>query len=268
MKISAAVVLCSVVVAAFIGRVVASDVEQLVEDSSANPRAPVGNRLATDGYLPFSGQFPYYAYLEVSIVNFSPIVCSGGLITPNYILAVANGCLKVSDSQIIRYGTATLAYRNYPWEQRINFSASAIRLHPTENIALTRLDYPVTLNKYVQPIRLPRLSDSRSYVNMEGTTVGSYRYLRNRVMSNAQCTEEQPNFNATDVHICTDRYIGGAFCGAGLGSPLTIEDGNGVIMVGLASRIYYCEYNYPTGYARISSFRDWIQSNSNYYFDY
>uniref|UniRef100_A0A8W7PW39 Uncharacterized protein n=1 Tax=Anopheles coluzzii TaxID=1518534 RepID=A0A8W7PW39_ANOCL len=54
------------------------------------------------------------------------------------------------------------------------------------NIATIRLEHPVTLNRYVQPIRLPRLSDTRTFEMMEGTSPGleyngTMRYLRNQI---------------------------------------------------------------------------------------
>ena len=272
MKVSVAVVVYSAIVTTFVGRVVASDVEPLKENTSVIQAFSSTNRLATNGYKSLPGQFLYHAYMHIRIEselsNYTRL-CDGALITSNYILSVTQGCLKVGNIQTIRNGTAILAFNKNNWEQRITFSGSSINLHPYESIGLVRLDYPATLNEHVQLIRLPKLTDSRSYEGMEGTTSNEYRsYVRNRVMSNAHCSQESPNFNATDMDICTDRYIGGAFCSTSLGSPLTIEDENGVILIGLAYRIYYCDYNYPTVYARVSSFRDWIHNNSDYKFEH
>uniref|UniRef100_A0A6E8VMQ6 Peptidase S1 domain-containing protein n=1 Tax=Anopheles coluzzii TaxID=1518534 RepID=A0A6E8VMQ6_ANOCL len=260
MKVSVAVVVYSAIVTTFVGRVVASDVVPLQESTFVIEALSTENRLATIWILctaPFPGQFPYLTFIENN-----GVVCNGALITPNYIVSVARGCLNRSTIKTAQHGTAILAFNNNMWEQRINLSASAINLYPYEDIALARLDYPATLNKHVQPIRLPKLSGSRSYVDMEGTTVAT-NYVRNRVMSNSECTKEHTYFNATNVDICTDRYIGGAFCSFFLGSPLTIEDENGVILIGLAIWISSCD-NYPTGYARISPLRDWIHNNSDY----
>uniref|UniRef100_A0A6E8VMJ8 Peptidase S1 domain-containing protein n=1 Tax=Anopheles coluzzii TaxID=1518534 RepID=A0A6E8VMJ8_ANOCL len=272
MKVSVAVVVYSAIVTTFVGRVVASDVEPLKENTSVIQALSSTNRLATNGYKSLPGQFLYHAYMHIRIEselsNYTRL-CDGALITSNYILSVTQGCLKVGNIQTIRNGTAILAFNKNNWEQRITFSGSSINLHPYESIGLVRLDYPATLNEHVQLIRLPKLTDSRSYEGMEGTTSNEYRsYVRNRVMSNAHCSQESPNFNATDMDICTDRYIGGAFCSTSLGSPLTIEDENGVILIGLAYRIYRCDYNYPTVYARVSSFRDWIHNNSDYKFEH
>uniref|UniRef100_A0A1I8JWB9 Peptidase S1 domain-containing protein n=1 Tax=Anopheles quadriannulatus TaxID=34691 RepID=A0A1I8JWB9_ANOQN len=268
MKVSVAVVVYSVIVSTLVGRVVASDVEPFKENTSVIQALSATNRLATNGYKSLPGQFLYHAYMHIRVeseLSNQTRGCDGALITSNYILSVTQGCLKVGSMQTIRNGTAILAFKENMWEQRISFSGSAINLHPYESIGLVRLDTPATLNKYVQPIRLPMLTDLRTYEGMEGTTSNEYRsYVRNRVMSNAHCSQERPNFNATDMDICTDRYIGGAFCTTSLGSPLTIEDENGVILIGLAYRIYHCDYNYPTVYARVSSFRDWIHNNSDY----
>uniref|UniRef100_A0A8W7PXB9 Peptidase S1 domain-containing protein n=1 Tax=Anopheles coluzzii TaxID=1518534 RepID=A0A8W7PXB9_ANOCL len=108
---------------------------------------------------------------------------------------------------------------NTEWEQHINISMNGVRIHPPSpmyghnDIATIHMDHPATLNEYVQPIRLPRLSDTRTYEMMEGTATSALngeglRYLRNQVMSNADCHEAiQPLYNISAQHICTDTYI-------------------------------------------------------------
>uniref|UniRef100_A0A182PHI1 Peptidase S1 domain-containing protein n=1 Tax=Anopheles epiroticus TaxID=199890 RepID=A0A182PHI1_9DIPT len=212
------------------------------------PKSKYDNRLATDGYVAFPGQFPYYARIELAIIYTRLYfqVCAGALITPNYVLSTKY-CLSVSDREQLQYGVAGLAFGE--WEQLVNFTTSGINVHP-----------------YVLPIRLPRTSDTRTYVEMEATS-GGPRYVRNMVMANDDCNQEHPYQYFSDEHVCTDAYIGGAFCGRLYGSPLAIEDESGMVLIGLANAIYWCEVNYPTRYTRVANFRDWIQDNSNYLFD-
>ncbi|XP_050073022.1 enteropeptidase-like [Anopheles maculipalpis] len=235
----------------------------LTEDAKAN-----SNQLATDGYTTFPGQFPHHARLFINANS----VSSGSLITPNYILTRAyflDYSIKWTDKA---EGYAILGVPNGANEQRINFTESGMLIHPLFNhelndIAMIRLDHPATFNKYVQPIRLPRLSDTRTYEKMEGTNVGISRYTSNQILSNNACNQLHPVRSIDAQHICTNAYVGGDFCGRSHGSGLIIEDENGPVLVGVTCIIYICSLNYPTAYARVSNFRDWIAANSDYVFD-
>uniref|UniRef100_A0A182HWX6 Uncharacterized protein n=1 Tax=Anopheles arabiensis TaxID=7173 RepID=A0A182HWX6_ANOAR len=171
------------------------------------------NNLSTDGYEVYPGQFPYHAIVNIkNDREASTTVTSGSLITPNYILTFLH---KHENT----YGFVELGYRyraDRERQQVIDFTRSGINIHPQfsggslNNIATIRLEHPVTLNRYVHPIRLPRLSDTRTFEMMEGTAPGrqyngTMRYMRNQIMSNDDCL-------MNTQFICTNAYIGGAFC--------------------------------------------------------
>uniref|UniRef100_A0A182KGB4 Peptidase S1 domain-containing protein n=1 Tax=Anopheles christyi TaxID=43041 RepID=A0A182KGB4_9DIPT len=282
MKVSSALFVLCVIVSCFVGKVISSEVN-ISPESTVHHALPVrvpdvkrqlknprnDNKLATEGFKTFPGQYPYRAWLESthSSTRYGTVV-TGALITPNYILTTR---IRNIDLDKTLHGVAILAAGYGSWEQRINFTATATSFHPIHDIGSIRLDHSATLNNYVLPVRLPRLSDTRSYENMEGTSVGGYyfaRYLRNRVMSNEACSQAHPSFYASDAYICTDRFKGGSFCQIQHGSPLTIEDENGVVLIGVTNVIKICELNDPTVYVRVSLFRDWIQNNSDYVFEY
>ncbi|XP_053666169.1 collagenase-like [Anopheles marshallii] len=237
------------------------DLRPLVVDS---------NQLSTDGYDVYPGQFPYQARLFTEREGLGgTALTDGSLITPNYILTRAGA------RNLTSYGYAILGIgdgSSKETQQKINFSRNATQLHPTRNIATVRLDHPVTFTKYVQPIRLPRLSDSRTYEMMEGTNVGSTSgplfYLRNQIMSNDGCDEQHPHASIYSYHICTNTYVGGSFCTRRYGSGLIVKDENGPILVGVTSLVDGCAVNYPNVYLRVSDYRDWISMNSDYVFDF
>ncbi|XP_052898470.1 collagenase-like [Anopheles moucheti] len=237
------------------------DLRPLVADS---------NPLSTDGYKVYPGQFPYHARLFTEREGLAgTVLTAGSLITPNYILTRAVITNRVT------YGYAILGIGDGSSEetqQRINFSRNATQVHPIHDIATVRLDHPVTFTKFVQPIRLPGLSDSRTYEMMEGTHVGTtfgpLFYLSNQIMSNKDCHEQHPYESIASYHICTNAFIGGTFCGKVHGSGLIVEDENGPILVGVTSSIYVCDVNYPMVFERVSEFRNWISVNSDYVFDF
>ena len=230
------------------------------------------NNLSTDGYEVYPGQFPYHAIVNIkNDREASTTVTSGSLITPNYILTCALGLHKHENT----YGFVELGYRyraDRERQQVIDFTRSGINIHPQftggllNNIATIRLEHPVTLNRYVQPIRLPRLSDTRTFEMMEGTSLGleyngTMRYLRNQIMSTNDC-------HTNTQIICTNAYIGGAFCNRMYGAGLVVEDESGPILIGVTSSISWCSVNNPIWYMRLSHFRDWIENSSNYVFDF
>uniref|UniRef100_A0A182WKH1 Peptidase S1 domain-containing protein n=1 Tax=Anopheles minimus TaxID=112268 RepID=A0A182WKH1_9DIPT len=233
------------------------------------PLVDPSNNISTDGYNVYGGQFPHHAQLYIKNINPNgATVTAGSLITPNYILTEADGLRSSISRYNFTYGYAILGTDGSSAEtrQQINFQQCGVQLHPIHNIATVRLDLPATLNKFVQPIRLPALSDIRTYELMEGTNVGSWgrKYLRNQVMVNDDCHEQHPYANIYPYNICTNTYVGGAFCYRRYGSGLIVEDDKGPILVGITTLIYWCEVNYPTVYLRVSEFRDWISMNSNY----
>ncbi|XP_049295245.1 coagulation factor XII-like isoform X1 [Anopheles funestus] len=238
------------------------------------PLVEESNNLSTDGYLPYPGQFPYHAQLFINNDDHaSTTISSGSLITPNYILTRADALRSnIAFGNMHGYAVLGVDRGNPEPEQRINFNESGTQLHPSYDIATVRLEHPVTFTTFVRPIRLARLSDSRTYEMMEGTNVGNSfdgtaRYLRNQVMSNDDCSEQHPYAVAYWFYICTNAYVGGALCTRTHGSGLIVEDEKGPILVGITNVIYSCSLNYPILYIRVSEFRDWISMNSNYVFD-
>uniref|UniRef100_A0A182KD71 Peptidase S1 domain-containing protein n=1 Tax=Anopheles christyi TaxID=43041 RepID=A0A182KD71_9DIPT len=296
MKVSVAVVVLSTLCVSALGGVVLEDVERASDiipdieplespDEQQSRNEEEENKLLTYGYLAFSGQFPYHAEVRIkpkSLTYFH--TCAGSLITLKYILTTAACLYPWVHEDNIEYAFVTLGSLfddNPQGDQRINFTGNEIKTHPfyeypnyeLYNIATIRLDCPATPNKYVQPIRMPRISDFRTYEMMEGTAtgaafVGGLKYLRNQVMSNADCQQEiLPAYIISAQHLCTNSYIGGVFCNREYGSSLTIEDENGRVLVGFTDHVFGCSSNYPTRHVRISYFRDWIQMNSDYVFE-
>ncbi|XP_049295247.1 collagenase-like [Anopheles funestus] len=235
---------------------------------SAVANADASDHLSTNGYLAYSGQFPHHAKLFVT--DDKTFRTYGSLITPNYILTLAQWLRAPQIKGIIILGIDD--GRSTETQQRFNFTKSDIVLHPTYNIASIRLDRAVTFTKFVQPIRLPRLSDTRTYEMMEGTNVigfyGATRYLRNQVMVNEVCNPQHPEATIKPEDMCTNAYIGGSLCNRDQGTGLIIQDENGPILVGITSKVYECELNYHTVYLRVSGLRNWITMNTDYVFDF
>ncbi|XP_052895681.1 collagenase-like [Anopheles moucheti] len=231
-------------------------------EQELRPLVVDSNPLSTDGYKVYPGQFPYHARLYTEREGLGgTVLTAGSLITPNYILTSA----AVRNRTTHGYVILGIGDGSTPeTQQRINFSRNATQVHPIQDITTVRLDHPVTFTKFVQPIRLPGLSDSRTYEMMEGTNIGGSLsgplfYLSRQIMAYNRCNARS---------ICTNTYVGGAFCRAVYGSGLIVEDENGPILVGVTTGFYICDQNSSTYYDRVSEFRDWISVNSDYVFDF
>jgi len=48
------------------------------------------------------------------------------------------------------------------------------------------------------------------------------------------------------------------------GGPLAIRNGNNFLLIGVVNFVSSagCAFGHPAGFARVSSFRNWIQNNS------
>uniref|UniRef100_A0A182Q7U4 Peptidase S1 domain-containing protein n=1 Tax=Anopheles farauti TaxID=69004 RepID=A0A182Q7U4_9DIPT len=240
------------------------------------------NRLATNGYVAFDGEFPHHA--EFYRHGSANGLFYGSLITPNYVLTSASGVVALS--MVEEGGMVSLGSEGvFDAYETINFTADGVTVHPfyqhssvLYDIATVRLNHAATINHHVQPIRLPSLSDGRNYELMEATTFAvaydssTYRrvvrYVRNKVMTNADCNLEHPTVAFDVQHICTDSFIGGAFCHRNSGAALTIEDERGRVQIGITRWMNDCDLNYPNLHVRVSTFRDFISMNSDYIFSF
>ncbi|EAA11020.2 AGAP005594-PA [Anopheles gambiae str. PEST] len=235
------------------------------------------------GYNAYAGQFPYHAEINFYTNNYL-YKRAGALITLNYVITPASSFHHYFIHGDMLYGYITLGSvfnSTTQWEQTINYTESSIVMHPFfhytnedyYNIAIIRLDRPAIQTRYVKPIRLPKLSDTRTYLAMEGTSCGTTKeeglsYLRNPLLSLSICRQQLTSYTFHDQHYCTDVYRGGSFCNRQCGSSLTVEDENGPVLIGVVDLLFQCSYSYPVRYVRLSAFREWIQLSSDYRFDY
>lgn len=84
-------------------------------------------------------------------------------------------------------------------------------------------------------------------------------------MTNLACRTRFPN-QVNDDHVCADGGTGGGPCTGDMGGPLSIVEADGrttqigVVSFGLG---LCCELNWPSVYLRVTSFVDWIDTNTD-----
>lgn len=91
----------------------------------------------------------------------------------------------------------------------------------------------------------------------------SLQFARVNVMTNLACRTRFPT-QINDEHVCADGGSGGP-CTGDMGGPLSVIGADGVTtQIGIVSwgLGLGCENSWPSVYMRITSFLDWIDTNT------
>ncbi|XP_049542599.1 brachyurin-like [Anopheles darlingi] len=250
-------------------------------------RHNIGRKAVTNGFVAVPGQFPYYALLLPEF-TIGTTLCGGTILTNNYILTAAH-CVALSSSVLATGGTAILgAYDRSiaePEQQRIRFDTSGITVHPgftsltlRNDIATVLLNTPISYSARIQPVRLPTLTDTRTFAGMLGTVSGFgrtsdtgptsnfLRYASNSILTNGDCSSFWPTPFLSPENVCMSGANGRSPCFGDSGGPLTVSTVLGPLQVGIVSfgDSAGCSIGIPSVYARTTYFLQWILDNSNY----
>ncbi|KFB40351.1 AGAP007252-PA-like protein [Anopheles sinensis] len=259
--------------------------KQYLSEVRSLPASVRGNSRIVNGYIAAPGQFPYQIALLSNQATGGAGLCGGSVLSANYILTAAHCVDTGTIGGLVIYGAEDRTNANEPNQVRIAFEQSGIRLHPNWNPALIRYDIatvrvvsPVTFSARIQPVTLPRLSDvGNDFAGLIGTVSGFgrfsdsvpeastvLRYVNNPIQTNLACSLRFPGVVQPE-NICLSGDAGRGACQGDSGGPLTIQrDGTtvqlGVVSFGLALG---CELNWPSVFARTTSFLTWIAENSD-----
>lgn len=206
--------------------------------------------------------------------------CGGSLINSQYVLTAAHCTFGTSKNQIVaRLGEYDF---NDPRDPHDDYQVVEIKRHGQYNsmslrndIALLKLEKPVTFNEFVKTICLPEAATD--YIGREATLVG-WGHLNGvsggtsdvlqeasfPVISNDQCSESHrlpiPSSLICAAAVSRDK---GA-CNGDSGGPLMLLDENdrwkviGIVSWGRRG----CNPKFPTVYTRVTHFMDWIKKHS------
>ncbi|XP_058053419.1 brachyurin-like [Anopheles bellator] len=242
----------------------------------------------TNGQEATPGQFPYQIAL-LSEFNTGTGLCGGSVLTNNYILTAAH-CVISGATTLANGGTAIMGAHNRnvqePTQQRIRFSTAGIVAHPQytptnirNDVAVVRLDSPISFNDRVQPARLPARSDSRQFGGFMGTVSGFGRtsdasqatsavvmFASNPVLTEADCIGQWNAVLIQPQNVCMSGAEGRSACNGDSGGPLAVQDGGASRQVGIVSfgSAAGCAIGMPSVYARVTFFLGWIEANSDF----
>ncbi|KAJ8668056.1 hypothetical protein QAD02_009719 [Eretmocerus hayati] len=253
--------------------------ENFAEPPAIDPHSPLSSVRIVNGQDATKGEFPFI----VSLQNPNSHICGGSIINEYWILTAAH-CLNYRDPDDMRVKVGKLELKKVEdSEQEILPAAFFIHEKYSEDnsfdIGLIKLQKPIVFNDLVQPIELPTAEiDVETPVTLTGwgliepsgiETVNILQKAELPIITIEECKEVLDKlgkyFPLQSYHLCTGNISGVSGASGDSGSPLVKKADNHSQIVGIAVwAIYpYGVSRAPTGYMKVSSFIDWIESTMN-----
>jgi chymotrypsin len=223
---------------------------------------------------------PYQAGLLMAFSGGTGL-CGGSVINARTILTAAHCPIGSTSTQVILGAHQLTAVE--PNQQRRTVPASGYRIHEsyiattlTNDIAILILPTAVTLNSFVVRTVLPTAFVNDLFVGDQATISGwgrisdsssatssHLRSITQPVVTNEVCRATY-GVIIRDSTICIATTGGRSACNGDSGGPLTVRRSGQVVQVGIASFVAAagCEAGFPGGFARVTSFLNWINTNT------
>ncbi|KAH8270134.1 hypothetical protein KR018_004312, partial [Drosophila ironensis] len=231
----------------------------------------------TGGSAASVGQFPYQVGLSLKLNALSTAWCGGSLISENWVLTAAH-CTDGVQSVTVYLGATT---RTSP-EITYTVSSGDIIIHSGWNSANLRNDISlikiptVTFSTKIKKVTIPSIANSYSTYAGEtaiasgwgrtsdsATSVSnSLQYVDLTVITNTVCAATYGTSIVTSSNVCVQTPNGQSTCNGDSGGPLVLKSNS--IQIGLTSfgASAGCEKGYPAAFTRVTSYLDWIKSNT------
>lgn len=166
----------------------------------------------------------------------------------------------------------TLAYTNHPQYNRSNLN---------NDIGVIQLNSNLPWSSTISPAKLPKRSEQYTTFEDQQMTVSGFgkisdsspggsnrlKYTYLRVISNTECSGIYGSSIVQGFTLCTRGWSNTrhSSCGGDSGGPLILSNTTaGRIVVGVVSFVANngCSLGFPAGFARVSSYLDWISQQT------
>ncbi|KAF7643399.1 hypothetical protein LDENG_00240170 [Lucifuga dentata] len=238
--------------------------------------APLNSKIVGGEDAP-EGAWPW----QVSLHRNGRHFCGGSLINDQYILTAAH-CIPSSGTSglIVYLGRHTQQSQN---NNQVTRLVSQIIAHPqyssstnNNDIALFRLNLPVSFTDYIRPVCLAAANSQFAtgticWVTGWGDISSSVslpfpqtlQEVNLPIVSNAQCNQSYPEL--TSNMICAGLQEGGKdSCQGDSGGPMVVKHGSVWIEAGIVSFGDGCARpDVPGVYTRVSEYEGWIKSHTD-----
>jgi len=238
----------------------------VVPKAKVMPRRNSGSRIV-GGSEANPHSYPHQVAVYINGNSF----CGGSIIAPTWVLTAAHCC--ASNNIEIVAGAHDITV-NEPTQVRVQVSRVIQHenygpFYLTNDVCLLELPSALTFNANIASVRLSandppagtmvwasgwgKTSDASSSVN------DVLKHANVRVIENSECAALYGSITVNAKSICTAVVADGT-CNGDSGGPLNHEG----TTIGVTSFVSSagCESGNPDGFARVSGFLDWIQTNS------
>ncbi|XP_046400541.1 brachyurin-like [Ischnura elegans] len=222
------------------------------------------------------GQFPYQAAVSIDAGYF----CGGSIISADYILT-AGHCGVLGNSFTISLGVVNI---NREASTRLVVRSTEPHVHEKydpnslyADLCLLKLQNSINYNDNIAPISLPPFSSNPpSYENTQVIASGwgktsdnaggvspTLQYTPLTTISNDECAQFYGDL-ISESQICAKGDNSQSTCNGDSGGPLAAQDSGSPLLIGVISFVSGagCESGYPSGYTRVTTFRQWLTDNS------
>ncbi|XP_017782137.1 PREDICTED: chymotrypsin-1-like [Nicrophorus vespilloides] len=212
-----------------------------------------------------AGAFPYQISLRGIFGGHS---CGGSIINDQWILTAAHcvqGSSPSSLNVVVGSNQLNAGGEKYKVSKVIyheNYDSSAIK----NDVAVLKLEKPLTFSKTVQPIPLASSSIGANEdcvlsgwgtTTYPGNTPNDLQFINLKTLSVKDCQERQAPNPVFDSQVCTFTQKGQGACHGDSGGPLVA----GGKQIGIVSWGRPCGIGYPDVFTRVYSFLSWIEKN-------
>ncbi|XP_068627372.1 collagenase-like [Battus philenor] len=226
------------------------------------------------------GAYPHLGGLVITLASGGQSVCGSSLLSATRLLT-AGHCWFDGRQQARQFTVVLGSTRLFSGGTRV--TTSNVRTHPSYRPSTLQNDVAiisisrVELNSQISPVALPSgalLSNDfvgvRAQAAGYGKTSDAAGISNNQVQShatlqvitNAVCQRTYGTSTVVASTLCTSGSGGVSTCSGDSGGPLTINTSGQRVIIGVTSfgSSRGCQAGLPAGFARVTSFASWIQS--------